>query len=785
MDEAGGGQSGYGDAKSDSFPQATTRVLTDEKGHSIKIRLASPPPQRQAALAKLHEKARHQQQQQQQQQELSCVVRLSPVGEELKQRTKEEELPSISGAISARYLAADGQESSSGNEQKQQQAPQTTLKRYLKSPEPNRVYSTTRQSDNFREVCARERSSEKSRGVSKSGDKNVEVASCGRQFEESHGKDSRLVRRDQSSHRLVTRSARSRSSSSSSSTSESTLIDTCSTSLGTSPDSDRCDINTCHESSQTTAGYSNDEITSTTTTTTTSEVDIQARDCDSRRDTSLDYNQANFWQQQREQLLNSSLSDNLELGNNDMVMDADLRCANRLNLELLMMQNTALHNMMGLSPASNRRSIFGPGFPQSGVLPAASEQVAALQQVASQTGDQAASYEELIAALQRQLSASNSSTPQLDNNNTIGLHKNSSSGESSNAMDNILGESRRSSSDMSHSFTPFGNVPSLRILVKPLKTNPREQTQEQNTSSSSVDNTGREKENNGKRSILDRLWSFESLKNSASTIDGDQVSGKEKAPTNVEEFFEVHLLEVRNLMPRCRQVSNDSAPLQASNNARRNSAEGLFVRVFKRQGKEMLVVPSMESSNQSRQQVNNNQMMLSTRVSSSENEQHQIQDNPLHGADFIQLPLVKTSFQEDKINLAKLSKAYKFICASSEFPLRISLYQMSKKANARYTLGHCLVSANCWSMFQEDRKREQDRDRDDDSHKRLSSSSILSETRSSASSEPKFVILPGSDINNALEEIEDDKSEDGAERRRRSENRVLEYRLFQTILEAV
>lgn len=31
--------------------QATTRVLTDEKGHSIKIRVASPPPQR-LALAR-------------------------------------------------------------------------------------------------------------------------------------------------------------------------------------------------------------------------------------------------------------------------------------------------------------------------------------------------------------------------------------------------------------------------------------------------------------------------------------------------------------------------------------------------------------------------------------------------------------------------------------------------------------------------------------------------------------------------------------------------------------
>lgn len=41
--------------------QATTHVLTDEKGHSIKIRIASPPPQRQSQLAKLHKQ--HQQQQ--------------------------------------------------------------------------------------------------------------------------------------------------------------------------------------------------------------------------------------------------------------------------------------------------------------------------------------------------------------------------------------------------------------------------------------------------------------------------------------------------------------------------------------------------------------------------------------------------------------------------------------------------------------------------------------------------------------------------------------------------
>lgn len=40
--------------------QVTTRVLTDEKGHSIKIRIASPPPQRQSQLMKLHQQRQQQ-----------------------------------------------------------------------------------------------------------------------------------------------------------------------------------------------------------------------------------------------------------------------------------------------------------------------------------------------------------------------------------------------------------------------------------------------------------------------------------------------------------------------------------------------------------------------------------------------------------------------------------------------------------------------------------------------------------------------------------------------------
>jgi hypothetical protein len=46
-----------------NYPPATTRILTDENGHSIKIRIASPPPQRHDQLARLHLQQQQQQQQ--------------------------------------------------------------------------------------------------------------------------------------------------------------------------------------------------------------------------------------------------------------------------------------------------------------------------------------------------------------------------------------------------------------------------------------------------------------------------------------------------------------------------------------------------------------------------------------------------------------------------------------------------------------------------------------------------------------------------------------------------
>lgn len=79
------------------YSPVTTRVLTDEKGHSIKIRIASPPPQRQSQLVKLHKRQQDQmQEQQQQQQHRDSVASDSP-------------LISI-GSISPASLAFDGAE---------------------------------------------------------------------------------------------------------------------------------------------------------------------------------------------------------------------------------------------------------------------------------------------------------------------------------------------------------------------------------------------------------------------------------------------------------------------------------------------------------------------------------------------------------------------------------------------------------------------------------------------------------------------------------------------------
>lgn len=72
---AGNNKSGFYANDADFAQLVTTRVLTDENGHSIKIRVASPPPQRQAQLAKLHKLALQQQQ-----------------GRAVKQQVAEEEL---------------------------------------------------------------------------------------------------------------------------------------------------------------------------------------------------------------------------------------------------------------------------------------------------------------------------------------------------------------------------------------------------------------------------------------------------------------------------------------------------------------------------------------------------------------------------------------------------------------------------------------------------------------------------------------------------------------------
>lgn len=58
---ASNNRSGFYASDADFGQPVTTRVLTDENGHSIKVRIASPPPQRQAQLAKLHQDALKQQ----------------------------------------------------------------------------------------------------------------------------------------------------------------------------------------------------------------------------------------------------------------------------------------------------------------------------------------------------------------------------------------------------------------------------------------------------------------------------------------------------------------------------------------------------------------------------------------------------------------------------------------------------------------------------------------------------------------------------------------------------
>lgn len=488
---------------------------------------------------------------------------------------------------------------------------------------------------------------------------------------------------------------------------------------------------------------------------------------DSRQETSLDYNHANYYEQQdglperphhnspneNQSDTQSTASSNRESGSpNELVMDADLRQASRLNLELLVLANATQNG--GADKCLRTKSLCANSagsFPQSGVLPVASGfNINKGSNVLNEQWTAAASDQRRLSGAREAQSRTSS-----ENDSALGGSDSRKSSASVGCNLNQLGADPQQN--------PFGYNPSLRVLIRPLNSKvvrrgsvyERAQSDEcaigSETGATCDQTNATAADSVSNRSILSTLTSIgrQGLRSSNATLNQlEQAEGSEGLG---EQLFEIQLVELRNISGKKPPVSCATSPIpnahaqlsrtssllgalvaaatnatgsstssgaqspQLGGSGRRSSIEGVFARVFKHQSGEQHQLASGSVSSGSahmrlcRVSSGPQQMQLSEQfdsVSVNSNSSSNLASQQ-SGTDYIQLPLVKVPLsagqdQAAASNVLVFSEAigdpnsYTFTCSRSEFPLRISFYQVSKKGSARYTLGHCFVSLNDW-----------------------------------------------------------------------------------------
>lgn len=584
---------------------------------------------------------------------------------------------------------------------------------------------------------------------------------------------------------------------------------------------------------------------------------------DSRQDTSLEFITTHSNEtpinEQDNNLTADSFADHLLGDNNgDSVMDADLRHSNRLNLELLVLQNATQNMMSGAyghrASFASRSKSLGAGsssFPQSGILPTASEFNRFQQH--SQVDHN---------LLQRQVSGDVISAA------SDGANSRTNSEHDSGIADQLDNSSRKSSLIAGNLNAPFGLAPSIRLTIKPLHAQQQQQQGSEHAQSAPNEiETAKDDNPAGKRSILN-AWAG-SIKRSASRSapnDGSE-SGNDNLQQSMseqqragEQLFEVQLIELCNMLPatrrptsggqltgehqwqagspiaaaggslraRCRRDSLLGALVAATlpTSPRRPSVEGVFARVFKHhaeasaQSRELDAKTQRDSAKRIKSEaalfdnvsVNSNSSSCSSAITLGSNA------TTTSNADYIQMPLVRTTMQasNDTCNdmqaqaatitassipsgrfsfiESPVASAYRFVCRKCEFPLRVSLYQVSKRGGARYTIGHCFVSlSDCEQAPRLQRSPVIGTDGNENINiiseqanqvKRLPSNSANSNCDAELpQSNCKFVILPiGANKNassNQQQELE------LGQQQQQDQPVHLEYKLYQTILEAI
>lgn len=289
-------------------------------------------------------------------------------------------------------------------------------------------------------------------------------------------------------------------------------------------------------------------------------------------------------------------------------------------------------------------------------------------------------------------------------------------------------DSRRSSSAASTSGGPFGSAPSLKLSVQPA---PKQQPE-------NVEAAPRQTGRNLLASTLAAIG-----RSRSSDAYGPESGGAQRQPAE-EQVFLVRLLEVRNACSATALAGGDQQ------SGRRNSLDGLYARIFRHQHADAPKLDWQASDT------------ASIRSSSSQ------------AADYAQLPLVKLTHKAEQdgqagstagVQLyAQLARVpgYTLTCRESDFPIRISLYLAARRSGARTTLGHCFVSLDDLASC----ALETGLDSADSRRNSLATSTASSGANSLRC---RFVAISGRPC---------------AEQVRPGEQ-LLEYRLHQTILEAI
>jgi hypothetical protein len=511
--------------------------------------------------------------------------------------------------------------------------------------------------------------------------------------------------------------------------------------------------------------------------------------CDSRQDTSLDYQHQHWPRDDSQEAGGGGAGGQLSAAQrraNEQVMDADLRQANRLNLELALLQSAAGQSICGAAGAKPPLMAHGGGramlaaadhhhhqyhhLPQSGVLHLASELSGALP---------TAPFGLAAAQQHRQQFRRRQSSQDDYDSGCVQMPDDSrrssclSGHERLPASSMMIGAGGRcdSPSSIASSLSSGAPVPSLRVQIRRLTAGGRRRSDEAEGKSKLTRSGSKESSGRQTKASLFYTLGIGSLGRSSSLNDqADETTtttdcGKgdsQTSATREPEVYEITLVEARNVLRldpgQCwapvalagaaaaaatdehGAVTNGrSSPVpghqhpqttarrrssilgalgfgtgaQSPGSQRRSSIDGVFVRVFKAAEDESAAAASAGGRDNNKDDHGHDHQQSGTAGRRQPDDDGLSCGSSAGRPEFIQLPLVKLVSADRQqqqqlqpadgsttINFQQLARqAYKFTCAANELPVRVSLYMVSKRGGARYTLGHCILSPQDWQQL--------------------------------------------------------------------------------------